>query len=73
LKSIVPNYFFDFLLPPDFFLLDDLEALSFFEDPPLDFLAEDFLEALVFLADDFLDPPLDLLAEDDLPLPFLDF
>jgi hypothetical protein len=55
LESSVPNYFFDFLLPPDFFLLEDLELLDSFDDPTLDLLADDFLE-----------PLLDLLAEDDL-------
>lgn len=45
------------MLPPDFFLLEDLEPLSLLDEPPLDFLAEDFFE-----------PTLDLLAEEDLPL-----
>jgi hypothetical protein len=47
------------LLPPE-----DLEAEDFFEEPPLDLMAEDFV-----------DPPLDFFAEEDLPLlpPFLDF
>ena len=61
LETIVPNYFFDFLLPPDFFLPEDLEAEDFFEEPPLDFVAEDFV-----------DPPLDFFAEGEFP-PFLCF
>jgi hypothetical protein len=55
-----PHYFFAFF-PPDFLPPEDLEAEDFFEEPPLDLLAEDFV-----------DPPLDFFAEEDFP-PFLGF
>ena len=44
----VRNYYFFFFFPPDFFPPEDLEAADFFEDPLLDFFAEDLPPFLDF-------------------------
>ncbi len=55
------GYFFFAFFAADFLPPEDWDAEDFFEEPPLDLLAEVFV-----------DPPLDLFAEEDFP-PFLGF
>jgi hypothetical protein len=55
------GYFFFAFFAADFLPPEDWDAEDFFEEPPLDLLAEDLV-----------DPPLDFFAEEDFP-PFLGF